>query len=107
MAAGSCESQKLQTRISDESIAPHCKHVLFTGRFCAADASTPARSESENRIARGGKVKRENGRRGAERSKSRELRKHLLGKQIAAEGDTAAQDYGGEITTLRAFSIRP
>src|SRR5580693_1388685 len=29
----------------DGIIAPHCKQVLFTGCFCAADASTPARRE--------------------------------------------------------------
>jgi hypothetical protein len=32
-ASERCESQKLQTRTPDRSIAPHCKHVLFTGKF--------------------------------------------------------------------------
>jgi hypothetical protein len=39
------ESQKSQTRTLEGSIAPHCKHVFVTGAFCAADASTPVRSE--------------------------------------------------------------
>ena len=33
------------------STAPHCKQVLVTGEFCAADAHTPARVY-EKRIAR-------------------------------------------------------
>jgi hypothetical protein len=39
------ESQKLQARTLEGSIAPHCKHVVVTGAFCAADASTPVRRE--------------------------------------------------------------
>jgi hypothetical protein len=39
------ESQKLQARTFDGSTQPHCKHVLVTGDFCAADASTPVRSD--------------------------------------------------------------
>ena len=39
------ESQKLQARKLDGSIAPHCEHVVVTGGFCAADASTPVRRE--------------------------------------------------------------
>jgi hypothetical protein len=39
------ESQKLQPRALDGNTAPHCKHVLVTGKFCAADASTPVRRE--------------------------------------------------------------
>jgi hypothetical protein len=39
------ESQKLQTRTLDGCTAPHCRHVFVTGRFCAADASTPVRRE--------------------------------------------------------------
>jgi hypothetical protein len=43
------ESQKWQTRTLDGNTAPHCEHVFVTGKFCAADASTPARREhSEN-----------------------------------------------------------
>jgi hypothetical protein len=39
------ESQKRQADMPDGSIAPHCKHVLVTGCFCAADAFTPVRRE--------------------------------------------------------------
>jgi hypothetical protein len=39
------ESQKWQARILAGNIAPHCKHVFVTGKFCAADASTPVRRE--------------------------------------------------------------
>jgi hypothetical protein len=39
------ESQKLQARAFDGSTQPHCKHVFVTGAFCAADASTPVRSD--------------------------------------------------------------
>jgi hypothetical protein len=42
---GSDESQKLQARTLDGRIAPHCEHVFVTDEFCAADASTPVRSE--------------------------------------------------------------
>jgi hypothetical protein len=38
------ESQKLQARTLEGSIAPQCKHVFVTGAFCAADAGTPVRS---------------------------------------------------------------
>ena len=34
-------SQKVQARTLDGSTAPHCKQVLVTGEFCAADAHTP------------------------------------------------------------------
>jgi hypothetical protein len=37
------ESQKLQARTLDSSTAPHCEHVFVTGKFCAADASTPVK----------------------------------------------------------------
>jgi hypothetical protein len=37
------ESQKLHARTLDGSTAPHCKQVLVTDKFCAADASTPVR----------------------------------------------------------------
>src|SRR5579863_1535290 len=60
LAGARCESQKVQTRTPDGRIAPHCKQVLFTGEFCAADASTPVWSESEHRIACGEKVNGEN-----------------------------------------------
>ena len=51
--AGKDESQKLQARALDGRIAPHCKHVFVTDEFCAADASTPVRSElCKNSIAR-------------------------------------------------------
>jgi hypothetical protein len=39
------DSQKLQARAFDGSTQPHCKHVFVTGAFCAADASTPVRSD--------------------------------------------------------------
>jgi hypothetical protein len=39
------ESQKLQARTLDGKTAPHCEHVFVTGKFCAADASTPVRRE--------------------------------------------------------------
>src|ERR1700684_4394445 len=39
------ESQKLQACAFEGSTQPHCKHVFVTGAFCAADASTPARSD--------------------------------------------------------------
>jgi hypothetical protein len=39
------ESQKLHARAFDGSTQPHCKHVFVTGAFCAADASTPVRSD--------------------------------------------------------------
>jgi hypothetical protein len=35
----------LQTRMLESNTAPHCRHVFVTGRFCAADASTPVRRE--------------------------------------------------------------
>jgi hypothetical protein len=41
------ESQKLQPRTLDGSIAPQCEHVFVTGAFCAADAPTPVRSETQ------------------------------------------------------------
>jgi hypothetical protein len=40
------ESQKLHARAFDGSTQPHCKHVFVTGAFCAADASTPVRSDN-------------------------------------------------------------
>jgi hypothetical protein len=46
------ESQKWQARILDGNIAPHCKHVFVTGKFCAADASTPVRREHSNNSTR-------------------------------------------------------
>jgi len=47
------ESQKLHARAFDGSTQPHCKHVVVTGVFCAADASTPVRRErDENTITR-------------------------------------------------------
>jgi len=39
------ESQKLHARTLDGNTAPHCKQVFVTGKFCAADASTPVRRE--------------------------------------------------------------
>jgi hypothetical protein len=39
------ESQKLQARTLEGNTAPHCEHVFVTGKFCAADASTPVRRE--------------------------------------------------------------
>ena len=39
------ESQKGQARTPDGNTAPHCEHVFVTGKFCAADASTPVRRE--------------------------------------------------------------
>ncbi len=39
------ESQKGQARTLDGNTAPHCEHVFVTGKFCAADASTPVRRE--------------------------------------------------------------
>ena len=39
------ESQKLQARAFEGSTQPHCEHVFVTGAFCAADASTPVRSD--------------------------------------------------------------
>ena len=45
------ESQKLQARTLEGNTAPHCKQVFVTGKFCAADASTPVRRErSKNTI---------------------------------------------------------
>jgi hypothetical protein len=37
------ESQKRQADTPEGNIAPHCKQVLVTGCFCAADASTPVK----------------------------------------------------------------
>jgi hypothetical protein len=39
------DSQKLHVRTLESNTAPHCKHVFVTGKFCAADASTPVRRE--------------------------------------------------------------
>jgi hypothetical protein len=39
------ESQKVQARTLDGNTAPHCEQVFVTGKFCAADASTPVRRE--------------------------------------------------------------
>jgi hypothetical protein len=39
------ESQKLQACAFEGSTQPHWKHVFVTGAFCAADASTPVRSD--------------------------------------------------------------
>ena len=36
-----------------------------------------------------------------------ELREHLLGQQIAAEGDAASQSDRGEVGALGAFGVRP
>src|SRR6267154_4467963 len=45
------ESQKLQARTLEGNTAPHCKQVFVTGKFFAADASTPVRREgSKNTI---------------------------------------------------------
>src|SRR6266576_7333472 len=45
------ESQKLQAPTLEGNTAPHCKQVFVTGKFCAADASTPVRREhSKNTI---------------------------------------------------------
>jgi len=38
---------------------------------------------------------------------TRWLRQHLLGKQIAAEGDAAAESHCSEISTLAALVIGP
>jgi hypothetical protein len=46
------ESQKLQARRLLGSTAPHCEHVFVTDEFCAADASTPVRSELEKNSTR-------------------------------------------------------
>jgi hypothetical protein len=54
------ESQKWQARILDGNIAPHCKHVFVTGKFCAADASTPVRRELYNITTYWKKSRREN-----------------------------------------------
>jgi hypothetical protein len=35
----------LQACMLEGSTQPHCGHVLVTGGFCAADASTPVRRE--------------------------------------------------------------
>jgi hypothetical protein len=77
--------------------------------FCAADASTPVRSESEGRISYGEKVNRENRAEGSERrtGSGRELRQHLLCEEIAAEGDTAAQGDGREVSAHGPFAVRP
>ena len=40
-------SQKVQARTLDGSTAPHCKQVLVTGEFCAADAHTPVGAETK------------------------------------------------------------
>jgi hypothetical protein len=37
------ESQKRQAYTPEGNTAPHCKQVLVTGCFCAADASTPVK----------------------------------------------------------------
>src|SRR5260370_12819116 len=39
------ESQKLQARMLDGNTAPHSEHVFVTGKFFAADASTPVKRE--------------------------------------------------------------
>ena len=76
--------------------------------FCAADASTPARSESESRIAHTKKPMKKirmgvaKEARGAVR-----LRQHLLRQEIPAEGDTAAERDRGKVAALGAFAVRP
>src|SRR5215510_3053194 len=55
------ESQKVQARTPDGSIEPHCKHVVVTGAFCAADASTPVgvnrKENTTTKLARGEKLR--------------------------------------------------
>jgi len=56
------ESQKLQARTLEGNTAPHCEHVFVTGKFCAADASTPVRRELfENSIRLGCQAEKEEG----------------------------------------------
>jgi len=52
------DSQKLQARTLEGCTAPHCKHVFVTGRFCAADASTPVRREPAKDYHEQGEVNR-------------------------------------------------
>ncbi len=91
------ESQKLQTRSLEGCTAPHCKHVFVTGAFCAADASTPARSDRSNHSMRG-KSQAQNGAslwrirqqvlEGAS-PRRRPLTTHLLGEHLPAESNPA------------------
>jgi hypothetical protein len=56
-AGGAAISQKVQARTLDGSTAPHCKQVLVTGEFCAADAHTPVRSVPKNNNTPRGSLK--------------------------------------------------
>src|SRR6266403_1413982 len=95
------------------STAPHCKHVLVTGKFCAADASTPARREH---------YKISTPRRSAQYQNEfvakeipagstdpwlKALAFHLLRKHAATEGDAALESDSGKIGATAALRFCP
>ncbi len=97
------------------STAPHCKQVLVTGEFCAADAHTPARVY-EKRIARlprwkttfSGQMLRKSYRWEVSFEKSGATSGvNLLGQHVATESDPPFEGYRGEVRTLGAFHVRP
>ncbi len=99
--------------LNSAGVSSHTASMFYSPVFCAADASTPARSESENSIAREEEVNRENQKQSSESRMSHpervkgSLRQHLLREQVTAEGDTAAEGNGGEIGALSALTVGP
>src|SRR5262249_55759299 len=107
------ESQKLQTRTLDCCTAPHCRHVFVTGRFCAADASTPVRRELLQDTTDAKKASEYWGFCVSKRyreeftravfSGKRNSGLELLREHVATERNAAVQRYRGKIGTLAAL----
>ena len=113
------ESQKLQARAFDGSTQPHCKHVFVTGAFCAADASTPVRSDI-GRISPRMKKQVENA--GAKTRMQHHLLRNprhtgsgwearlgfdLLCEQVAAEGHSTVEGDRGEVSAPATLALGP
>ena len=123
------ESQKLQARAFDGSTQPHCKHVFVTGDFCAADASTPVRSDVWRitlRTKTQAEIAAEKTRKqhhfwgkmdfeevmktdaaGDQGNTMERLRFDLLREQVAAEGHAAIQSHSCEVGAAAEFTLGP
>lgn len=108
------ESQKSQTRTPEGNIAPHCEHVLVTGKFCAADASTPVRREppetttcEKYQASKRQSLSRKKHQEQGGKNERGELGIHLAREQVTAEGDAALQCDGGKVSALCAFHFCP
>jgi len=95
----------------DGSTAPHCKQVLVTGEFCAADAHTPVRSvpAQNNRTSARPEARSEEMLRKGYRylTRSGYLSVHLLREHVATERDAALEGHGREIGALSALEVGP